>query len=146
MRTEILCIITLLITFAARADEPAEIPLWPNGAPGALGTEPKDVPTITPYPADPDKATGAALVIYPGGGYAHLAPHEGKDYAEFFTQQGLTCFVVKYRLSTGGYHHPSMLQDGLRSVRWVRGNAEKYHVDPTRVGVIGSSAGGHLAS
>ena len=88
-------------------------------APGALGTAPKDIPTITPYV--PEKPTGAAIVIYPGGGYQHLAPHEGKDYAEFLNQHGLTCFVVKYRLGAAdGYHHPIMLQDGVRGAMGTR--------------------------
>ena len=59
----------------------APIPLWPNGAPGALGTRPQDIPTLTPYLPDPTNTTGAAMVICPGGGYSHLAPHEGNDYA-----------------------------------------------------------------
>ena len=57
------------------------VPLWPEGAPGALGKEEKDVPSITPYSPEPDKATGSALVVCPGGGYGGLAPHEGRDYA-----------------------------------------------------------------
>jgi acetyl esterase/lipase len=147
MRTWIagVVLIMMMASTFARADEPAEIPLWPDGAPGALGTAPKDIPTITPY--IPEKPTGCAIVIYPGGGYQHLAPHEGKDYALFLNKQGITGFVVKYRLGgADGYHHPAMLQDGVRAVRWVRANADKYHLDPKRVGVIGSSAGGHLAS
>ena len=62
----------------------------------------KDIPTITPYLADPSKANGAALVIFPGGGYGGLAPHEGAGYAEFFSEQGINCFVVKYRLGSSG--------------------------------------------
>lgn len=140
----------MILIFAAvfvsmvHADEP-EIPLWPNGAPGALGTAPKDTPTITPF-VPSSNATGMAIVICPGGGYQHLAPHEGKDYAQFLNQHGITCFVLKYRLATDGYHHPAMLQDGVRAMRWVRANAEKYKIDPKRTGIMGSSAGGHLAS
>jgi acetyl esterase/lipase len=122
------------------------IPLWPDGAPGALGKEEKDIPTITPYLADPAKANGAALVIFPGGGYGGLAPHEGAGYAEFFREQGIDCFVVKYRLGSGGYHHPRMLEDASRAVRFVRSKAAEWKIDKERVGVIGSSAGGHLAS
>jgi len=122
------------------------IPLWPNGAPGALGTSSNDIPTITPYLPDPALATGAAMVICPGGGYQHLAPHEGNDYALWLNQHGVTCFVLKYRLGSNGYHHPAELNDAARAMRWVRANADEYKVDPHRVGMMGSSAGGHLTA
>src|SRR5438552_16486676 len=146
MRATTLAVLTILISFSVRADEPAEIPLWPDGAPGALGKAATDTPTIMPYPPDADKSTGAAIVICPGGGYQHLAPHEGRDYALFLNQHGVSCFVLKYRLAHDGYQHPALLQDGVRAIRWVRANADKYQVDPKRVGIMGSSAGGHLAS
>lgn len=123
------------------------IPLWQDGAPGALGTDPaKDVPTITPYLPDPAVATGAAMVICPGGGYATLAGHEGQGYAVFLAERGITCFVLKYRLGTNDYHHPSMLQDAQRAIRTVRAGAEQWKIDAGRIGIMGSSAGGHLAS
>ncbi|HXU78362.1 MAG TPA: alpha/beta hydrolase, partial [Methylomirabilota bacterium] len=68
-------------------------PLWPEGAPGALGKEDKDIPTLTPFFPDPAKATGAAMVICPGGGYGGLASHEGADYARFLNEQGIAGFV-----------------------------------------------------
>jgi acetyl esterase/lipase len=120
------------------------IPLWPDGAPGALGTNAADIPTLTPYLAT--NATGAAMVICPGGGYGMLAPHEGNDYALWLNQHGVTCFVLKYRLGSSGYHHPAMLNDAARAVRWVRAHADDYKIDPHRIGIMGSSAGGHLAS
>jgi len=122
------------------------LPLWPGGAPGALGTASNDIPTLTAYLPDPTNATGAAMVICPGGGYAHLAQHEGNDYALWLNQHGVTCFVLKYRLGSSGYHHPAMIHDAARAVRWVRANAAEYKVDPRRVGIMGSSAGGHLAA
>ncbi|MGD1087497.1 MAG: alpha/beta hydrolase [Verrucomicrobiota bacterium] len=122
------------------------IPLWPNGAPGALGNTTNDIPTLTPYLPDTTNATGAAMVICPGGGYAHLAPHEGNDYALWLNQHGVTCFVLKYRLGSNGYRHPVMLQDAARAMRWVRAHADEFKIDPHRVGIMGSSAGGHLAS
>jgi acetyl esterase/lipase len=128
------------------AQTPSPLPLWPDGAPGALGKEPKDIPTLTPYLAAPDKATGAAVVVCPGGGYGGLAAHEGHDYALFLNQQGVHAFVLKYRLGTGGYRHPAMLQDVQRALRLVRARAAEWGVDKQRVGVMGSSAGGHLAS
>lgn len=123
-----------------------ELPLWPEGAPGALGTEPKDIPTLTPFFASPEKATGAALIVCPGGGYARLAPHEGIHYALWLNEQGITAFVLKYRLGSNGYRHPAMMQDGQRAIRYVRAHAVAWKLDPQRIGIIGSSAGGHLAA
>ncbi len=120
--------------------------LWPNGAPGALGDKDEDKPSITPYLPAPDKATGAAIVVFPGGGYGGLAGHEGAGYAEWLTEQGITALVVKYRLGSNGYRHPVMLQDASRSVRLTRAKAAEWKIDPNRVGIMGSSAGGHLAS
>jgi acetyl esterase/lipase len=123
-----------------------EFPLWPFSAPGSLGNAPGDIPTLTPYLPDADIATGASLVIFPGGGYEGLASHEGSGYADFFLKYGITCFVLKYRLASDGYRHPRMLEDAARAVRLVRSKAADWLLDPRRVGVIGSSAGGHLTS
>ncbi len=122
------------------------VPLWPAGAPGALGTEAKDIPTLTAYL--PDGVTGRrpAVVICPGGGYGGLAGHEGHDYALWLNQNGIAGFVLKYRLGSGGYRHPAMLQDAARALRLVRARAEEWAVDSGKVGIMGSSAGGHLAS
>ena len=138
--------VVLVTVCAISAHAQTAIPLWPGGAPGALGKEDKDIPTLTPYLADAAIATGAAMVIFPGGGYGGLAPHEGKGYADWLVTNGISCFVVKYRLGPAGYRHPAMLQDAARAVRVVRDRAEEWKIDPHRVGVIGSSAGGHLAS
>jgi acetyl esterase/lipase len=123
-----------------------EFPLWAGDAPGALGKEAKDIPTLTPYFAPAGKATGAAIIICPGGGYVSLAPHEGFHYALWLNEQGVAGFVLKYRLGSGGYRHPAMMQDVQRAIRYVRANAEKWKLDPNRIGVMGSSAGGHLAA
>lgn len=128
------------------AETPEAFPLWPDGAPGALGTTEKDVPTLTPYLPAPDRATGAAIVICPGGGYAALAAHEGEPYARWLNEMGFAGFVLKYRLGSAGYRHPAMLQDAARAVRTVRARAAEWKIDPHRVGIMGSSAGGHLAS
>lgn len=122
------------------------VPLWPAGAPGALGKEDKDIPTLTPFLTDSGRAIGAGMVVCPGGGYAGLAAHEGKDYALWLNELGITAFVLKYRLGSGGYHHPAMLQDAARAVRLVRSRAAEWKLDPKRIGIMGSSAGGHLAS
>ena len=134
-----------LFSSFAQAQSNDVIVLWPDGAPGALGKADKDIPTLTVFLPDPAKATGAAMVICPGGGYAHLAPHEGKEYALWLNHEGIACFVLKYRLGPA-YHHPSMLQDAARSLRYVRANAAQWKIEPNRIGIMGSSAGGHLAS
>lgn len=130
----------------AQAQTNPVIVLWPQGAPGALGTAAKDIPTLTVYLADSSKASGAAIVICPGGGYGGLAPHEGVDYARFLNEAGIAGFVLKYRLGPDGYHHPAMLQDAARAVRTIRARATEWNLDPKRIGIMGSSAGGHLAS
>src|SRR5258708_35839129 len=120
-----------------------EFPLWVDGVPGALGKTAKDTPTLTPYFAPPSKATGAAMIICPGGSYGALAPHEGVHYALWLNEQGITGFVLKYRLGTAGYKHPAMMQDVQRAIRYVRAKAEKWKIDPNRIGIMGSAAGGH---
>ncbi len=139
-------VLLLSISMRSRAEIQAPVPLWPDGAPGALGGTTNDVPTVTPYLPDPTNATGAAMVICPGGGYSHLAPHEGNDYALWLNQHGVTCFVLKYRLGAHGYRHPAMWQDAARAVRVIRARAVDWKIDPHRVGIMGSSAGGHLVS
>ncbi len=122
------------------------IRLWEGDAPGALGKRPQDTPTLTPYAADPAKKTGATMLILPGGGYGSLAEHEGTGYAEWFASHGIQAYVLKYRLGSNGYRHPIELGDAARALRMVRAFAKRDGLDPKRVGVIGSSAGGHLAS
>jgi acetyl esterase/lipase len=122
------------------------LPLWIGEAPGALGNAPKDIPTLTPFFPANGSANGAAMVICPGGGYAHLAPHEGEGYAHWLAGQGITCFVLQYRLGLDGYHYPVELQDVSRALRLVRARASEWNLDPHRIGIMGSSAGGHLAS
>ena len=146
MKTIFVSAMLFLSLILSHAEMKSTIPLWPDGAPGALGTNATDIPTLTPYFPDATNATGAAMVICPGGGYAHLAPHEGNDYALWLNQHGVNCFVLKYRLGSGGYHHPAMINDAARAVRWVRAHADDYKIDTHRVGIMGSSAGGHLAS
>ena len=131
---------------SAQAQPTNSFPLWPEGAPGALGKEDKDIPTLTPYWPDPAKASGAAVVICPGGGYGGLAGHEGDHYARFLNESGIAGFVLKYRLGSAGYRHPVMLQDAARAVRLVRAQSGEWKLDPKRIGIMGSSAGGHLAS
>ena len=103
-------------------------------------------PRIDTYLPAPGQHNGMALVILPGGSYRMLADHEGQGYAEHFTAHGFTCFVVHYRLGSAGYRHPAMLEDALFAVASVRARAAELGLDPRRIGVMGSSAGGHLAA
>ena len=122
------------------------LPLWPSSAPGALGATEADIPTITLFAPAAGQANGATMLILPGGGYARLATHEGAGYADWLAANGVTCYVLKYRLGSNGYHHPVMLQDAARALRTLRAFARRDGLDPARIGIIGSSAGGHLAS
>ena len=124
---------------------PEEIPLWEGGAPGALGSADADKPTLTIYRAS-RRSSGTAVVIAPGGGYQNLAmDHEGRQVAAFFNSMGVSAFVLKYRLGPK-YHHPIELGDAQRAIRIVRSRAQELGVLPNRIGMMGFSAGGHLAS
>jgi acetyl esterase/lipase len=119
-------------------------PLWTGDAPGAKGKEPADIPGVYIYPAQ--KPNGAAVVVCPGGGYGGLATdHEGVQIADWLNAHGITALVLKYRLGPK-YHHPVELGDAQRALRYVRAKATELKVDPNRVGILGFSAGGHLAS
>ncbi len=132
---------------AVQAVEPEVQLLWPNGAPLAKGDSDNDKPTVTVYPAPPEKATGGGIIICPGGGYGHLAlSHEGRDIAEWMNELGVTAFVLKYRHRNMGYGHPAPLLDAQRAVRLARARAKQYRLDANKIGIIGFSAGGHLAS
>ena len=134
----------------------AVLPLWPEGVPGAkagLGPEKNEggrtsnvsEPTLTMFAPAVDRANGTAVIICPGGGYVRLSTaREGEQYAQWLGTLGITSFVLKYRMAEFG--HPAPLQDVLRAVRLVREQAARLHIDPNRIGVMGSSAGGHLAA
>jgi acetyl esterase/lipase len=139
-----LCIISLMSE--TNLAQTAPIVLWENGPPGAVGKEPVDIPTLTPFPAPKDKATGAAIIVLPGGGYSHLSDvKEGSAVAEWLNSLGITAFVLKYRLGMR-YHAPAPLLDAARAMRTVRSRAKEWNIDPDRIGILGFSAGGHLAS
>lgn len=137
-------ILSVLMMSPMLAAEP--LPLWEAKAPGALGETPKDIPTLTPFLPEKPGAARAAVVICPGGGYGALADHEGSHYAKFLNEHGIAAFVLKYRLGSAGYRHPVMLNDAARAVRMVRARATEWNIDTAKVGIMGSSAGGHLAS
>ena len=143
----LLLLFSTMMSFGQTRDtaEPQMIPLWEQGAPGALGQADEDKPTITLYQAN---GTGirTAVIVAPGGAYAHLAMnHEGRQVANWLNALGVTAFVLKYRLGPK-YHHPIELGDAQRAIRLVRSRAQEFGIAPDRLGMMGFSAGGHLAS
>ena len=127
--------------YAANAE-----PLWAKGAPGALGTAPEDQPTLTPFLLKDGGDTGTAIVVCPGGGYSHLSmDKEGYQVALWLNSIGVSAFVLQYRLGPR-YHHPIELHDAQRALRIVRSRAAQYGLRADRIGIMGFSAGGHLAS
>jgi len=146
LRTILLSATALVVSLPVQAAGPEPIRLWEGEAPGAKGNEAADVPDLRVYLPEEDKATGAGIVICPGGGYGVLAyDHEGHQVAKWLNTIGVAGFVLKYRLGKR-YQHPAPLNDVQRAMRLVRSNAEKWNLDPNRLGVMGFSAGGHLAS
>ena len=140
----IISAVVFLAAATTYAQKNQEIVLWPNGAPTSNGV---DTDTAKVYVSLPDakRATGRCIVICPGGGYSHLAMnHEGHDWAPFFNNMGIATVVLKYRMPHGVCQVP--LEDAEEAMRLVRRNAKKWNINPDQVGIMGSSAGGHLAS
>ena len=138
--------LSMAFVAALLAAEPQTIVLWPGGAPGAVGDEEADRPTLTVYLPPAERAVPTGVVVCPGGGYAKLAmDHEGRQVAEWLNSLGVAAFVLKYRLGPR-YRHPAPLEDAKRALRLVRARAGEFRIAPDRIGVWGFSAGGHLAS
>jgi acetyl esterase/lipase len=134
----------LTLSVAAFAQKGTKMELWSKGAPNDNGDE-KDKAELTVYLPDAKKATGRAVVCCPGGGYQHLAmQHEGHDWAPFFNGQGIALIVLKYRMPHGRHQVP--LEDAEKAMKVVRGRADEWHINKKDVGIMGFSAGGHLAS
>lgn len=124
-----------------------EMMLWDGEPPyGEDNRDRETWPTIRAWYPQEWRRNGKAVVIFPGGGYSVLAPHEGRGYAEWLAGNGYTAFVVNYRLQRHGYHWQAILSDAARAVRLVRVNAAEMGIEPHKIGVMGSSAGGHLAA
>ncbi len=135
--------ICLLSNFASSQET---IVLWPGGAPGAVGSEDADIPTIEAHLPGERNNTGAAIVVCPGGGYGHLAmDHEGQQVADWLNHRGVAAFILKYRIAPR-YKHPAPIHDAQRAIRTVRSRADEFNINPDKIGVLGFSAGGHLAS
>ncbi|QVL33329.1 alpha/beta hydrolase [Telmatocola sphagniphila] len=126
------------------------LPIWGDRMPGPMPTGKEGMPGIYAYEAPKDKKNGCAVVVCPGGGYGFLAmDHEGKQVANFLNQHGVTVFVLKYRIADKnlkGPIEPAPMLDVQRAIRWARFKSKDYGIDPKRIGVMGFSAGGHLAS
>lgn len=158
---------TLVVLISPVADRPAEIPLWPDGAPGSEGKPMQENvttsasgelsvsgihnPSITPYLPERDRATGAAILVIPGGGHRVLAiTHEGYSVAEWLKDHGIAAFVLKHRLAreeNSTYKiEVESLADTARAVRLIRSRAAEWGIDPARIGALGFSAGGELVS
>ena len=156
MFTRLLLPALLLLISPLMAQTPPRVLLWPNGTPGALGDRPEDKPTLTYYLPTADQRSAAekgalpVVVSCPGGGYSMLADeHEGEHVAQWLNALGVAAVVLRYRLGKweeGGYRHPAMLQDAQWAIRTVRSRAAALGIDPRRVGILGFSAGGHLAA
>ena len=135
-----------VLSGALGAQGTPSLPLWPGRAPGAVGDSSVDRPTMMRFVPVRGAGSGASVVIFPGGGYTHLAvDKEGVQVADWLNGLGVTAFVVTYRLGPR-YHHPAMLLDAQRAIRTVRANAVRWGLDPARIGVLGFSAGGHMAA
>lgn len=142
-RAVVLALATAAVLSAA---EPKTELLYPNGTPGAVGTGDADKPSLTFWLADAATRNGTGVIVCPGGGYGMLAlDHEGKQVAEWLNRLGISAFVLKYRLGPR-YRHPAMLNDAQQAIRTVRARARELGVAPNRIGIMGFSAGGHLAS
>jgi len=139
-------LVFLVLVISTKSMTQTPIRLWEDDAPNAVGKEQFDIPTITPYFAPQDKATGAAIIVCPGGGYARLSDvKEGSAVAEWLNSIGVTAFVLKYRVGPK-YGQPNQLLDAKRAIRMVRNRAKEWNLDVIRIGILGFSAGGHLAS
>ena len=145
----------LIMTTSLCAQKPIELPLWPNGAPNSneLKGDEQEMdngrvsniknPDITVYRAE--HPSGMAVIMCPGGGYARLAMnHEGHDMAPWFNTQGITYVVLKYRMPNG--HREVPFSDVEQAIRLVRQHAAEWNINPAKIGIMGASAGGHLAS
>jgi acetyl esterase/lipase len=144
------CLVSAAIALGQVRQDPPSAPqtilLWENGAPGVLGQGEDDKPTITVYRPWGPNLSGTSVIVAPGGGYGFLADnHEGRQVANWFNAMGVTAFVLKYRLGPR-YRHPIELGDAQRAIRLVRSRAREFEISPDRIGMMGFSAGGHLAS
>ena len=157
MKSFLSCLLLLLCS-ALHAQTPAPdpaldpalgistIPLYDGVPPGSSSTSPADIPTLTVFLPHQGTGNGSAIIVAPGGAYLHLASNlEGRQVADWFAARGFTAFVLRYRLGPQNIY-PIPLEDMQRAIRLVRSFDKRYSLQPNRVGIIGFSAGGHLAA
>ena len=149
LKIAMLLLATTAMTVQAQPARPIKdaevIPLWSGTVPGALGSDESDIPSLTVYLPGSMSAATPAVIVCPGGGYAMLASnHEGRQVANYLNSLGIAAFVLRYRLGPR-YHHPIELGDAQRAIRTLRAHAAEWQLDSTRIGIMGFSAGGHLA-
>lgn len=137
-------ILLLQIAAGMAASAVSPFPVWPDGAPGARGESPQDIPTLTLYRSD--QPNGSAMLLIPGGSYQGIYEGQGEPFARWLNQQGITVLLLRYRLGAAGYRYPSQLQDAVESMKILRRRASLWKIQTNRVGVMGFSAGGHLVS
>jgi acetyl esterase/lipase len=141
------CLAVSVYAVQTPSAEAPVIPLWNGPAPGCLGAQDTDIPTVEVYLPSAAQGPTPAIVICPGGGYDHLAiDYEGTVIAQLFRDRAVAGIVLKYRLPGNGYRHPIPLLDAQRAIRLVRSKAKEWNIDPNQVAILGFSAGGHLAS
>lgn len=144
MKKLVISLIIMLVALSATAQKVFDVNLWPGQAPNSNGN-PNDTARVRVFLPDSKKATGRAIVICPGGGYTHLAlEKEGYNWSGFFNNMGIAVIVLKYRMPNGNPDVP--ISDAEQAMRLVRRNAASWHINTSNVGIMGSSAGGHLAS
>jgi len=143
----VVCMFSIFGAWAQDAERPdyERILLWEGEPPGAMGTGGDDIPFMLYCPAPTESATGTAIVVCPGGGYANLAmDHEGYQIAEWLNGHGITAFILHYRRAP--YRHPVPSMDAMRAIRTVRARADSWGINANRIGILGFSAGGHLTA
>ncbi len=141
-----LCLLLCFASLRAAQAAPQTILVWPDGAPGALGSADEDKPALTIYPVASAEKVPTGIIVCPGGSYGALSSiKEGYNVALWLNRLGISAFVLRYRLGPK-YHHPVELSDAQRAIRYVRSRAADFGIQPNRIGIWGFSAGGHLAS
>src|SRR3954469_8547559 len=140
------CMVDFARAAQTKLEDKGWINLWEGKAPGALGDTPEDTPAVQVFLPEEGKATGSSIIVCPGGGYGGRAAHEGPVVGEWLAKNGVTAFVLRYRVGTKGYHHPIEMGDASRAVRLVRTHAAEWKLDPKRSRILGFSAGAPLPS
>lgn len=145
--THVLVLTLCTISPDLNAEQPESLRLWPGQAPESLGDAEKDQPRLLKFLSAGESKSETAIIILPGGAYSHLAmDHEGVQIAKWLNENGIHAFVCDYRHKGKGYRHPAPMLDAKRAIRLVRSNASQLGIASNRIGVLGFSAGGHLAS